>query len=151
PGVGLPGRVWASGQPAWIPDVVVDTNFPRAAAADRVGLHAAFGLPILRGADVVGAMEFFSGQIREPDAALLETMMAVGGQVGFYAAGMWAADELDAFFNLSADLLCVASLAGSFLRVNPAWTHVLGYHDEDLRAVPFLEFVHPDDRAATME
>src|SRR5215831_5608357 len=100
-GVGLPGRVWASGKPAWIPDVVVDQNFPRSSAADRVGLHGAFALPILRGRDVVGVMEFFSGDVREPDAALLETMMAAGGQIGLYAVGKWAADELDAFFHLS--------------------------------------------------
>ncbi len=150
-GVGLPGRVWASGRPTWIPDVVVDANFPRAAAARRVGLHAAFALPILRGADVVGVMEFFSGEIREPDGALLETMLAVGAEVGVFAAGRWAADELDAFFDLSPDLLCVASLEGSFLRVNPAWTHVLGYDEAALRAAPFLDFVHPDDRDATVQ
>ena len=149
-GVGLPGRVWATGQPAWIPDVVVDANFPRAGAARDVGLHAAFGLPILRGTDLVGVMEFFSGEIREPDTALLDTMMAVGAEVGVYTAGRWAADELDAFFALSLDLLCVASLDGSFLRVNPTWTQVLGYHEAELRAVPFLDFVHPDDRESTI-
>ncbi len=47
-GVGLPGRVWASGEPAWIPDVTLDGNFPRAAAAASVGPHGAFALPILR-------------------------------------------------------------------------------------------------------
>ena len=74
-GVGLPGRVWASGQPAWIPNVQVDSNFPRASAAERVGLHSAFAVPILRGPEVVGVIEFFSRDIREPDTALLETMM----------------------------------------------------------------------------
>ena len=108
-GVGLPGRVWASEHPAWIPDVVVDHNFPRAAAAERVGLHSAFAFPVLRGTQVVGVMEFFSRDIREPDPALLETMRAVGSQIGLYAAGKWAAYELDAFFNLSPDLLCVTS------------------------------------------
>src|SRR5262245_49053735 len=150
-GVGLPGRVWASGRPAWLPDVVVDGNFPPSPAAKRVELHAAFGLPILRGAEVVGVMEFFSREILEPDAALLETMMAVGGQVGLFAAGRWAADELDAFFSLSPDLLCVVRLDGTFLRVNRAWTRVLGYGEAELRAAPFVDFVHPDDRAVSLQ
>ena len=42
-----------------------DENFPRAAVADRVGLHAAFALPIMRD-DVLGVMEFFSREIRQP-------------------------------------------------------------------------------------
>ncbi len=150
-GVGLPGRVWELGGPSWIPDVVIDGNFPRAAAARNVGLHAAFGLPILGGADIVGVMEFFSADIREPDAALLETMMAVGRQVGVFVTGRWAADELDTFFSLTPDLLCVASFDGSFLRVNPAWMHMLGYEEQDLRGAPFLDFVHPDDRASTVD
>jgi len=150
-GVGLPGRVWDSGRPAWIPDVVADGNFPRAPAADRVGLHGAFALPILRGSDVLGVMEFFSRDIRQPDAALLETMMTAGAQIGLYVARKWAADELETFFRLSLDLLCVASLDGYFLRLNPEWTHVLGFDEAELRASPFLDFVHPDDRAATLD
>ena len=66
PGIGLPGRVWASRQPAWIPDVTRDANFPRAPVAERAGLHAAFGLPILQGTNVLGVMEFFSRDILEP-------------------------------------------------------------------------------------
>jgi PAS domain S-box-containing protein len=150
-GVGLPGRVWESGRPAWIPDVVADANFPRAASADRVGLHGAFALPILRGGDVLGVMEFFSRDIRQPDAALLDTMMTAGAQIGLYVSRKWAADELEMFFRLSADLLCVASLDGYFLRVNPAWAHVFGYDDTTLKGSPFLDFVHPDDRAATLD
>ena len=149
-GMGLPGRVWAAGRPAWIPDVVVDTNFPRARAAERVGLHGAFALPLLRGTDVVGVMEFFSREIREPDTALLDTMMAAGSQIGLYAAGKWAAYELDAFFNLSPDLLCVTSPEGYFLRLNPAWTQQLGFTNAELQATPFIDFVHPDDRAASL-
>src|SRR4051794_27321459 len=41
-GEGLPGRVWRSGEPSWIADVLADSNFPRAEAALRAGLHAAF-------------------------------------------------------------------------------------------------------------
>ena len=53
-------------EPAWIPDVTADDNFPRAAVAERVGLHAAFALPIMQGRRVQGVMEFFSRDIREP-------------------------------------------------------------------------------------
>ncbi len=82
PGIGLPGRVWSSGQAAWIPDVVRDANFPRAPYAAREGLHGAFGFPVRRGADVAGVMEFFSREIRRPDPELLLMFDSIGTQIG---------------------------------------------------------------------
>jgi two-component system sensor histidine kinase/response regulator len=77
--------------------------------------------------------------------------MTAGTQIGMYVARKWAADELETFFTLSLDLLCVATLDGYFLRLNPAWTQVLGFDESELKAAPFLDFVHPDDRAATID
>lgn len=57
--------------------------------------------------------------------------------------------SLENFFDLSLDLLCIASTRGFFLRVNPNFSRLLGYSDHDLLSRPFLDFVHPDDLAAT--
>jgi PAS domain S-box-containing protein len=147
---GLPGRVWGSGQSAWISNVLTDSNFPRAPLAQRVGLHAALAVPIVSGGTVVGVMEFFSREIRQPDDDLLATLTRVGSQIGLYVDRTRAAEELGHFFELSLDLLCVATTTGRFVRVNPAWQQVLGLDPQDLLATPFMEFVHPDDRDATV-
>jgi PAS domain S-box-containing protein len=149
PGVGLPGRVWASGEPAWIPDVVLDSNFPRAQVADRDGLHAAFGFPLLLNGEVLGVMEFFSLEIRTPDAGLLSMLSGVGGQIGLFYARRRAEEELDRFFSLSLDLFCVVAFEGYFRRVNPAWQRVLGYTPDEVVGHPFVDFIHPEDRAAS--
>src|SRR5215831_13252679 len=81
-GIGLPGRVWASGKPVWVPDVVKDANFPRAPVAARTGLHAAFGFPIKLHEELCGVLEFFSHEILEPDNDLLQMFDAVGSQIG---------------------------------------------------------------------
>ncbi len=150
-GIGLPGRVWKDREPAWIPDVTRDDNFPRAAAAERVGLHAAFALPIIEGPDVQGALEFFSRDIRQPSHDLLGMMTAVCSQIALFIERKRASDDLDRFFKLSLDLFCVASFEGYFVRVNPAWQTVLGWSEEELRSRPFMEFMHPDDRAPSTE
>lgn len=59
-------------------------------------------------------------------------------------------EELEQYFNSSLDMLCIASREGKFLRLNPRWTEVLGYPTEYLQDRYFLEFVHPEDRAATV-
>jgi PAS domain S-box-containing protein len=82
PGIGLPGRVWFRREPLYIPDVVWDSNFTRAPMVCRGILHAAFGFPILFGGDVLGVMEFFSHQIRQPDQELLDMMTTLGSQIG---------------------------------------------------------------------
>ena len=148
-GVGLPGRVWATVEPSWIPDVVRDSNFPRAPVAAREGLHAAFGFPIVLRGEVLSVMEFFSREIRSPDADLLSMLASIGSQMGLYIDRRRAQEELDRFFNLSLEMLAVAGFDGYFKRVNPAWQRVLGYTEEEMLSRPYMEFVHPDDRNAT--
>lgn len=81
-GVGLPGRVLASGEPEWIIDVTKDHNFPRANQVKDIGVKAGFAFPILIGPEVVGVMEFFSTKAAEPDKEILAIMAQIGTQLG---------------------------------------------------------------------
>ena len=59
------------------------------------------------------------------------------------------ADDLAEFFELSLSLWCIAGTDGFFKHVNPAWETTFGYSTAELLERPYLDFVHPDDRAAT--
>lgn len=61
-----------------------------------------------------------------------------------------AEEVLDRFFTASLDMLCVADFAGYFKRLNPAWERTLGFTADELCSLPFLDFVHPDDREITV-
>jgi signal transduction histidine kinase len=81
PGVGLPGRVWATRQPAWIRDVTVDANFPRAKSAVDVGLRGAVGIPILAGDEVVAVLEFFVQTPRDEDERLTRIIATIAAEL----------------------------------------------------------------------
>jgi PAS domain S-box-containing protein len=61
-----------------------------------------------------------------------------------------AREQLERFFTISIDLLATVHVDGYFTRVNPAWETTLGWTAEEMQGKPFIEFVHPDDREATL-
>ena len=94
PGMGLPGRIWETGQPAWISDVGSAENFPRSETAVTAGLHGAFAFPIRVGGEVEGVIEFFSRYVQHPDEELLSMMVDVGLKIGQFGERTRAEEAL---------------------------------------------------------
>ncbi|HEY6083976.1 MAG TPA: PAS domain S-box protein, partial [Nitrospira sp.] len=78
----LPGRIWASGKPAWVADVWKDEHFLRGNEAREAGIHGAFGFPVLVGSEVEGVIELFSRQVRSPDDELLKMIDDISLKIG---------------------------------------------------------------------
>jgi PAS domain S-box-containing protein len=122
---------------------------------------------ILQGISGIHVAESRLGDQRLKDAqasAVIAEVVIVCGSAFACAAGLvaillirrdlrlrqQAQDELDRFFTLSLDFLGIASTDGYFKRVSPAVTDILGWSIEEFLSRPFINFVHPDDRAATL-
>jgi PAS domain S-box-containing protein len=149
-GLGLPGRVWASGEPTWIVDVVEDPNFPRAEIARRAGLHGAVGLPVLGATGMLGVMEFLTRDVRPIEPGQLDLLRTLGRHVGQYVARAGAEERLRAEENVSASIIraaldCVITMdhEGRVLDFNPAAEETFGYRREEAVGRTVAELVIP--------
>jgi PAS domain S-box-containing protein len=136
-GVGLPGRVWATNQGAWIENVVHDPNFPRASAAREAGLHGAFAFPICLGGDVLGVIECFNRTVVIPNADLLRTMSTVGNHVGQFigrtrgeTAVMEGQRHTRAILDTALDAIIGMDHQGMITEFNPAAERMFGYRSD---------------------
>jgi PAS domain S-box-containing protein len=149
-GEGLPGQVLASGEPVWMVDAPEDANFPRADAARRGGLHAAFSFPLTSARGVVGAMEFFSRELREPDERLIQTMRVLGSQVGQFVARRQAEDEvrasesrLRAMLEAALDAVVSMNHDGRVIGWNRAAEVIFGYTADEAVGREMADLIVP--------
>ena len=157
-GIGLPGRVWQSGGAAWVPDVVRDDNFPRAQMADGEGLHGAFAVPIVLESEVLGIIEFFSKQIREPDQDLIQMMSVLGSQIGQFVERKRAEAALrdnERRFRSMAEsvpsIVWAADADGTIIYANERWYKYSGLTPEENETAGRERAVHPDDYPDSVE
>ena len=138
-GAGLPGRVAASGRPAWIFDVTKDPNFPRAKLAEDIGVKAGFACPVLMGTEAIAVLEFFAANAVEPDQSLLDTLFQIGLQLGRVAERVTARDSLldsrqrlAAVFENIYDGIITIDERGLIQRFNPAAEKIFGYAADEV-------------------
>ncbi|KAB8330328.1 response regulator [Scytonema tolypothrichoides VB-61278] len=154
PGVGLPGGVWASGQPLWICDLAADDNFPNAAFAATEGLRGVFGFPIVLNNEVLGVISCFNTQIQAPDPELLQIVAAIGTQLGQFIERKRAESALQQsehkyrrIVETASEGIWIIDAQTRTTYVNPQMAQILGYTPEDMLGRCLFEFIYDADRS----
>lgn len=95
PGIGIPGRVWASKQPEWHQDVSVesDTTYLRTEMALASGLKAALGIPLLANDEVITVLVFYMFAARQEDQRLID-LIAASTELGLFIQRKQAEEEM---------------------------------------------------------
>lgn len=132
-GTGMPGRVWAAGQPTWIEAVGEETDFPRKAIAERYGLRSGACFPVFVSDQVVALIEVFSHATRIFDEAELREMTAFAAQLGQFVERRRVEEEqrfhqalLHSQAEASLDGIMVASDDGRVLFYNQRYLELTG-------------------------
>src|SRR4029453_1078291 len=149
-GLGVPGRVWESKQPAWVENVTDDPNFPRSAAARTAGLKTGVAIPILSGGKVIAVLEFFMRESREQSERLLSVIAAVAGQLDLLkrATRAEAAVREQQFRTLGNSISQLAWMAdgeGNIFWYNDRWYDYTGTTLEEMKGWGWQKVHHPDE------
>ncbi|MFN7916271.1 MAG: PAS domain S-box protein [Vicinamibacterales bacterium] len=150
-GSGIPGVVWERGEALWITDVLEHEQFVRKPLARAAGLHTSFSVPIIRRSGVVGIVQFFSRDIRQPDRELLNMFGSLGSQVGEFMERVEATAALRASERQMRDVIDTALDAviaiderGLILDWNPQAERIFGWTVEEVIGRSLSDTIIPE-------
>lgn len=135
-GTGLPGRVWSSKKPEWLPDVskISEQIYPRVTDAKECGIRAGLGVPIISNDEVLAVLVFLMSKQQKKDKALVDIVSAVATQLGTVIERKLAQDTIRVseakyrnIFENAAEGIFQTSIDGRILTANPACIRILGY------------------------
>lgn len=149
-GVGLPGRVWASGQAVRIHELTTDPQFPRAGAAKDAGLRSGFGFPITNMDGVAGVIECFSDRPQPEAVDVLVFADDIGKQIGQFLQRLAAEQRVEdnerryaAIVNGALDAIVAIDSAGAVTEFNPAAERLFGFTRAEALGREMAELIIP--------
>jgi len=149
-GEGLPGLVWENHELTILHDVAHHPAFLQSDIVEQVGLQTAFGVPILVNKELVAVLTLFSNNLSIDRFRKIDILQKIAPVIGLGIKRRQSVEDLNTYFTKSPNLLGLSGTSGFFLKVNPAFSRILGYSEKELLERPFIEYVHPDDLEITL-
>lgn len=150
-GEGLPGKIWHSREEMLIPDIANCDFFVRKNFATNNNLISCKGIPIIFKEQIIGVIVVYSDEITVNQDTFFNLNPGIISQLAIEIQRKKSEAELNLFFDLSPDLLCIAGTDGYFKKINPAFEKILGYKKDYILSTPFNDLIHPDDREITQD
>jgi PAS domain S-box-containing protein len=152
PDEALPGQVWRSGLPEWVPDFTMDGDARRRASATSAGLHSVLAFPCRADELTLGIMEFFGSEVESPDQDLLRLGTALGNQIGQFIIQKQAEVDVQSqrdfavqVMNLMGQALTITDASGDLVFSNAAFGRLVGLSADQLGGRSLTEFTVAED------
>ncbi len=132
PGKGLPGRVWSSKQPEWIQDVSIEPEefFHRVQIAEKAGLKAGLGIPVMVNNQVLAVLAFFTFDSIPENERQLKLVATIATQLSAIIQHKQSETEMQKLSNAleqTADSVYITDREGVIEYVNPTFEQTTGY------------------------
>lgn len=139
-------KAMKKGQPVFLDDIQSSEEFNRKAFAKEFGLYAIIAIPLIYKNEVIAILAFYTKKPEEKSK-----VFHLGENLLIQLAGdvqrKKTEEEVNRFFNFSADMLCILGRKGYFKKINPAFSKILGFSMESIITQPYNTFIHPQDLA----
>ncbi|MEQ9007593.1 MAG: PAS domain-containing protein, partial [Ekhidna sp.] len=147
-GEGIPGQTWIR-KKAMDEFKLTHADFIRSKAALKVGLDVGISLPIPLEDEIIGIILLLGKSKHIRISEHRPILESIAKEMAPYLQRKMTEEELNRFFDLSPDVLCIAGMDGFYKKVNPAMCNMLGLSRDEVLSKPIVDFVHPDDIEAT--
>lgn len=144
-GEGLPGKLWANRDFIVWNDIQENKGFIRQADARKFELQSAVAIPIFYLDKLIGAILLFTRKNIKSLNGVQKVLNEVSHRFGAELLRMKSEEELNTFFNLSPDIFSIIDTKGNFKKVNPTFTQLLGYSQDEMEGLSIFDITQPKD------
>jgi PAS domain S-box-containing protein len=150
-GEGIPGKVWELEIPEVWNDAAHHPFFKRKEALAQANLSTAFGIPIKHANEVIGIIMFTLDKPLHQSDPIIEILSSLGNYLGSEIVRKKREEEMFLLFSRAPEIMAIVSPKGYFVKVNHAFSELLGYPEEEIVFKTFDHFIYKDDLKQTMQ
>lgn len=147
----MPGYTLKTFQPVVTEDLLIETRFSPPPFLHNTGIVSGATVNVGDKNKCSGVIGIYSKISRKFNPEEINFLQTVANVLATAIERTKSQRQLDYFFHLSLDMFCIANVDGTLQRINSSFLTTLGYGEKEMIGQNMLAFVHPEDKAITLQ